>query len=318
MKRRISIIFLSIGIFLALFTGCSSNNDISCEGIWREDNGKVKVLSTISMIDDLVKKIGGEYVDSIALIRGELDPHSYELVKGDGEKFLRADIIFYNGLGLEHGHSLRQNLEGNPKARALGERVDPGALLTREGHYDPHIWMDIGLFMQIVDPIVEVLSQQDPPHAEVYRANGLALHKEMERADRYVWNLLQSIPKERRYLVTSHDAFHYFAKHYLAASADENVQRCFAPEGLAPEAQISLAYLQAVMDHVRNLGISVLFPESNVNQDALRKLVEIGQSEGEKIHLCESKLYGDAMGDKQSYLEMIIHNAEVIAKELLR
>ncbi|NGX46625.1 MAG: hypothetical protein K940chlam2_01821, partial [Chlamydiae bacterium] len=109
-----------------------------------------------------------------------------------------------------------------------------------------------------------------------------------------------------------------FAKHYLTASSDVDVQRCFAPEGLAPDAQISLADMRLAMDKVRALGIAVVFPESNVNQDALRKMVEIGQAERQNVHLCEDKLYGDAMGDRDSYLEMIVHNAEVIAGELRR
>ncbi len=75
------------------------------------------------MIQDIVRQVGGEHVDVIALINGEMDPHSYQLVKGDGEKITRADLIFANGLGLEHGPSLRQQLENNPKAVPLGNWI---------------------------------------------------------------------------------------------------------------------------------------------------------------------------------------------------
>ncbi len=287
---------------------------------WRSENGKIKVLSSVAMIDDLVKQIGGEDVDSIALIRGELDPHSYELVKGDDEKFSRADIIFYNGLGLEHGLSLRQNLINNPKAKAVSEpllKSQLSPILIVDGEYDPHVWMDMALWIQTIDPIVAALSEKDPAHAESYRARGEALRRQMKAADEKIFNLLQAVPQEKRYLVTSHDAFHYFTRHYLAESGDNDWQeRCKAPEGLAPEAQMSVSDIIALIEHVEKYKISVLFPESNVSKDSLRKIVSAAKEKGFPIRLCQEELYGDSMGRAGSYIEMISHNAEVIAKEL--
>ncbi len=190
------------------------------------------------MIHDLVQEIGGDYIDSVPLIRGELDPHSYELVKGDDEKFLRADLIFYNGLGLEHGLSLRKHLQDNPKAIAVTRTIlkeDPSLILISEGQYDPHVWMDIALWMKIIDPIVEACSLKDPQHAAEYRKRGEVLHEKMRVADERAFQMLQAIPQEKRYLVTSHDAFNYFTRHYLAVPGELNWQtRCEAPEGLAP------------------------------------------------------------------------------------
>src|SRR5271163_3592573 len=90
---------------------------------WLEENDKLKVLSTTAQIDDLVTSIGGDRVDSRVLIRGDLDPHSYEMVKGDGEKLAGADLIFYNGLGLEHGANLHVYLRGSLHALAVGEKI---------------------------------------------------------------------------------------------------------------------------------------------------------------------------------------------------
>ena len=99
---------------------------------WKTDNGKVKVLTTIAMIADLVKAIGDGHVDTLTLIKGELDPHSYQLVKGDDEKFASAQLIFFNGLGLEHGPSLQQQLYHSPNAIGLGDKIkdaDPKKIL---------------------------------------------------------------------------------------------------------------------------------------------------------------------------------------------
>lgn len=298
--------------------GCSRPETESKE--WGRSNGKLKVLTTISMINDLVEQIGGDRIDTISLIRGELDPHSYELVKGDDEKFSRADLIFYNGLGLEHGLSLRQNLENNPKAIAVAEPIlqdDPTLILKTDGQYDPHVWMDIALWMRTVEPITEALIQKDPEHAQEYRARAAVILEKMQEADAHVFKTLQTIPSHKRYLVTSHDAFHYFARHYLAEQGEQQWQnRCQAPEGLAPEAHMSVSDVIAIVNHIEQYGVTVLFPESNVSQDALRKIADAGQRKGFMIRMSQEILYGDAMGASDSYLDMIIHNAEVIAREL--
>ncbi len=310
------LLFLLLPLFV---TGCSERCGRGRDAVWREDNGKLKVLSTTEMIDDIVQKIGQDYVDSMALIRGGLDPHSYELVKGDDERFFRADSIFYNGLGLEHGLSLSQNLIRNEKATAVSDgllRDHEDRLMIVEGQYDPHIWMDISLWMETIDPIVAELSCKDPDHAPEFRENGRALREEMERADREVTLRLHRIPAENRYLVTSHDAFSYFTRRYLAEPGEEECwqERCCAPEGLAPDAQLSIVDMRRIVDHIGTYGISVLFTESNVNKDSLKKIVSTGKAMGFAVQLSPEELYGDAMGKSGSYLEMIAHNVDVIAR----
>src|SRR5262245_59697529 len=109
--------FLSlISILLIFCFACRRENSQVSIQTWMQQTGKLKVLSTIAMIDDLVKQVGGEYIDRMTLIKGELNPHSYQLVKGDDEKLAFADIIFFNGLGLEHGPSLQHYLENSKKA----------------------------------------------------------------------------------------------------------------------------------------------------------------------------------------------------------
>src|SRR5262245_16292977 len=122
--------FIFFALFVSLVHGCARHETPNSR--WRQENGKVKILTTIAMINDLVSQIGGDEVDTIALIRGELDPHSYELVKGDDEKFALAELVFYNGLGLEHGLSLRRHLAHNSKAVSVAEpmlKEDPNLIL---------------------------------------------------------------------------------------------------------------------------------------------------------------------------------------------
>jgi manganese/zinc/iron transport system substrate-binding protein len=278
------------------------------------------------MIDDLVRQIGGEHVDTAVLIKGELDPHSYQLVKGDDEKLAFADVIFYSGLGLEHGPSLHGYLKDHKKAIGLGDWLigrHPPLLLYFRGQPDPHIWMDISLWARLVPIIAETLSNKDPVHAEIFKKNAEQLSKTMMEAHQQVKNELQKIPAAKRYLVTSHDAFNYFTRAYLAEDGeDEEIwsERFAAPEGLAPESQISTTDIQSIINHLHQYKIHVIFPESNVNRDSIRKIVEAGRQKGLDVHINDISLYADAMGkpgsDGDTYLKMIQHNAKVIGESL--
>ena len=305
-------------LFLLIFlASCVKSPHLVEERHWRSSNGRIKVLTTTNMINDIVKQIGGDDVDTIPLIRGELDPHSYELVKGDDEKFTRADLIFYNGLGLEHSLSLRRKLEGNLKAISVTNHLleeEASLILVVDGQYDPHIWTDLSLWAEVVQPIVEGLSALAPQKAALFEARGFETRKKMLDLDRFAFQKLQMIPQSKRYLVTSHDAFNYFARRYLRAPGEEDWKSRFrAPEGLAPEAQLSIADIRSVVDHIKEYGVSVLFSESNVSRDSLKKILS---AVGSDVRICEQPLYGDAMEEGQSYLEMMEHNISVIAREL--
>lgn len=301
-----------------LMWGCQQSNSRLSE--WMQSDGKIKILSTTAQIGDLVYEVGGERVDGLVLIQGDLDPHSYEIVKGDAEKLQRADLIFYNGLGLEHGASLSTILNGSPKSTAIGEKISaayPDRILLKDGMIDPHIWMDISLWEKGVDPIVEALSQHDPEGADYYRKRGEVLSEKMVLAHSEVQSLLQQIPASQRYLVTSHDAFHYFTRSYLAEPGEPDWRERFAaPEGLAPEGQLNPRDIRKIIEYLREKRVFVLFPESNVSRDSIRKIALAGKEMGLDIQICSEPLYGDAMSDL-AYLDMMHKNAETIAKYLL-
>ena len=316
MKKLLILLLVPI-----LFFACSSSTKKG-DAIKRyyEPNGKIKVLSTTAMIDDLVGEIGGEQIDHLSLIVGNLDPHSYELVKGDDEKLERADLIFYNGLGLEHGASLRYYLESKG-AIPLGDRVlakDPTSFLFIDRQVDPHIWMDVGLFAEVVDPIVESLSKNASEYAELFAKRGKELKEKMQLKDRALYEVMQQLPSESRYLVTSHDAFNYFTKKYLAdPQEDEWQKRASAPEGLAPDGQMSVLDIQKVTDFLCENQVRVVFPETNVSRDSLKKIISVCRERGLHVKIADIPLYGDTMGGEgtgaETYLQMIEHNIKTLS-----
>ena len=311
--------FVLVAAFCLIFS-CAKAPQAS----FNSENGKLKVLATTAMIDDLIAEIAGDAIDHVSLILGDLDPHSYEIVKGDDDKILRADVIFSNGLGLEHGASVREHLRKHPCVVSLGDfliQEDRHPFLTIDGQLDPHFWMDVELFSRTIRPIITTLSEKDPIHASLFEKRGANLHKKMIEKDRIFWEKMQHIPEEKRYLVSSHDAFYYFAKKYLASPGETDWKKRFmAPQGLAPDGQMSVVDIQKVSDFLCLNEISVVFPETNISQDALKKIVSICREKGLFVKIAKTPLYGDTMGVKgtgaDTYLDMIEHNVDVLVEEL--
>ena len=289
---------------------------------WMRPDGKIKVMSTTAMIEDLVKQIGGDFISSICLINGRLDPHSYELVKGDDEKFSAAHLIFYNGIDLEHGASVRYRLENSANAIPLGDQVFakfPERFLSVDGQIDPHIWMDMSLFAEVVDPIVEALCSKDPIHASEYTRRGQECKEQLKQKDTKLCEMIRKIPEKARFLVTSHDAFNYFAKRYLSLEDQENWQtHVQAPEGIVPDGQMSVMDIQKVSDFICENGVGVIFPETNISQGPLQKIVTICRKRGVEVEIAKIPLHGDAMAENQSYAEMMEHNVETFLSHMAK
>lgn len=287
-------------------------------------NKKIKVLSTIPMIGDLVERIGGEAIDHMTLIRGNIDPHNYELVKGDVEKIQYADIVFYNGLGLEHGASLSYQIQNHRKSIALGNYLLENykdKIIISEGEIDPHVWMDVSLWKNSIDLVVKVLSDIDFANGEYFATNGTKLLAELHQLDLEMFSLIQEIPEERRFLVTSHDAFSYFARRYFAMADEADwSKRCAAPEGLAPDGQLSMGHIRDIVAHLSQYRISVIFPESNVSPDSLKKVREACLEKGIEVSISKNSLHGDSVGEENgsanTYMKMMKKNAEVIHQSL--
>lgn len=315
-------------LLLFFCIGCSNSSSACNTREWKDATDGHRVLATTAMIGNIVARIGGDSIHCLTLICGELDPHSYQLVKGDDEKLALAEAIFCNGLGLEHGPSLAEALRDNPKAYAVGDYIAnqyPEEILYVDRQIDPHIWMDVSLWSQMIPYVKDTLIRLDPQHEALYTQNSEQLMKEMKQAHEEIQMLLAKVPPEKRYIVTSHDAFQYFTRAYLATEQERLhggwEVRFAAPEGLAPESQVSARDIQMILQHLLQYHIQVLFPESNLNRDALRKIVQAAGDNGLQVHLADVALYGDAMGPKgsegETYMGMLRHNAQVIYRFLM-
>lgn len=316
-----------LGFVFLFCTGCFSRPD--SHSAWFSDNGKIKILCTTRMIQDIVQEIGGDNVDCLTLILGESDPHSYQLVKGDDEKFKRADIIFYNGLGLEHGPTLGSALKKNVKAYAVADYIQkkrPGDMVSIANTQDPHVWMDVSLWKESIPYIVDILSRALPKQVKQLQKAAKKLENNLDMLDAEILARLTNIPQSQRYLVTTHDAFNYFARRYICSKKELRKelwkQRVQAPEGLAPDSQLSTADIKRLVDHILRYGITVIFAEANVNRDSINKIADATRKKGHFIEIAQKPLYADSLGPKDSnantYAKMMQYNSIVISESLSR
>ncbi len=329
---NIKKIFSLVTLFLCVLflTSCSSSKNqhstlqADASSSQTQDQ-KIHVLCTTGMIRDLVQQIGKDHITTEVLIKENLDPHTYELVKGDGEKLSEASIIFYNGLGLEHSPHLFMHLKKHPNSHALGDYIAskfPNELIYVDQQVDPHIWMNVALWKESIDLIVQVLLKEDPNNSEVYLSNAHILSNEMSQTHHTIMSMLQELPENQRYLVTCHDAFNYFTKVYLSTTEEAKSEvwreRCKSPEGLSPDSQLSLADIQEVVQHLKKHDIQMVFPEANVNLNSIKKIMEATKKMGLSVHVSPYYLYADSLSKKgepqDTYLKMIHYNAEIISK----
>ncbi len=278
--------------------------------------GPLNVLSTIAMIGDVVRQIGGDRIRAETMLGAGVDPHLYRATREDIARMLRADVLFYNGLVLEGkmiDAIVRVARSGKP-VFAVTELLPQDKLIEPEGEnglYDPHVWMDVRLWSQAAGFIAERLVELDRPGAASYRRNLAALQAKMAELDTYAERAIATIPERQRVLVTAHDAFNYFERRYAI--------EVIGIQGLSTEGEAGVRRIQDLVDRLVTNRIPAVFVESSVSDRNIRALVEGAGARGHRV-VVGGELFSDAMGEPGSYegtyIGMIDHNVTTIARAL--
>jgi manganese/zinc/iron transport system substrate-binding protein len=273
-----------------------------------------RIVSTVAMVGDLVREIGGDRVRAETLLGEGVDPHTYRPTRADIARLTGADAIFYNGLLLEGQMTdvfVRLARSGKP-VFAVTELLAAEQLLQEDdGKDDPHVWMDVALWAKAAEHVRDALIRLHPGDADVFRRNGEDLGRRLTALDAYVKRVIGSIPDQRRVLVTAHDAFGYFARRY--GIAVEGIQ------GLSTEAEAGLRRIQELVDMLSERSVPAVFVETSVNDRNVRALIEGAAAKGHRVAI-GGALFSDAMGPpgsyEGSYVGMMDHNATIIARAL--
>ena len=316
MKKKIILSFTAlILLIVSVFFLFSSKDNIKLHHYYNK-NGNKKVLCTTEMILVLVDALKVDGLDSIELMPTGVDPHSYKLVYGDNDKFDCADIVFYNGLNLEHTEGLKHRLDNHVNSISIGDMISkaqPQSIIYIDGQPDPHIWQDIILWMDALTIVKDVMVNQFNEQKSTIESHYQKAMQKLLSTHQDMKDIVLS-DNSNRYLVTTHDAFNYFTRQYLADSDSNWQQHVNSPEGLSPESQLNITEINNTIEFIKLNDVTTIFPEYGVNQKSLNKLVELCRNQGRNISVSKRELYGDCMPyvprkvNLDDYTDMMRHN----------
>lgn len=308
-------------LFVLLLVGCNSGTstkDRTFHGV-----RPIKAVATTGMVGDLVRNVGGSRVAVTDLFKPGVDPHTYRANADDLKVLQSADIIFASGFHLEGkmGTVLEQMNRKKPSISlaeatfptgARGEQPGAKRLLMDDEHPDPHLWFDVQLWSNLATQTGTELAKFDPEGASEYKQNAADYVKKLLTLDAEVREAIKEIPKERRVLVTSHDAFRYFGQAY-----DIDVRGI---QGVSTEAEAGLKRINELVDFLDKAKVKAVFVESSVSPRAMEAVLQGCHQRGHKDIKTGGELFSDAMGDpgtpEGTYEGMIRHNVKTIVNAL--
>lgn len=297
----------AVGILLGLWLSACSAAD---SGANSEVDAKPNVVSTSTVINDWAAQVCGDEIELTGILQPGADPHVYEPVPKDSIAFEQADLILYNGYNLEPGLIKLMNAAGI-KARKVpvGEVVQP-LQLNKAGETvpDPHVWGDVKNAIAMVNAIRDALIELSPEDREEFIQNAANFNAQLQQLDAWTAKQIQTIPANKRKLVTTHDAFQYYANAYGLDVFGTLI-------GISTEEQPSAQTVKKLSDAIKSTGVPAIFAETTINP-ALIKTVA-GES-GAK--LAPTSLYSDSIGapgsDGDSYIKMVVSNTRTIVQAL--
>ena len=315
MKRK----FVGVGLLVlgaCLITSCDRNR-----AIWK-DESKVNAVATSHMVTDLVRVIGGDKVEVIGMMKAGVDPHSYDQTASDVAAMNTADVIFYSGLHLE-GHvqeGLEKRAAKGDDVYAVTKNMTKAELIQPEEEFaayaDPHVWGDPELWSKTINVVVAGLSKEAPAHADAFQQRGEEYRKQLLELKQWSQQRISEVPADQRVLVTSHDAFFYFAKAY-----DFEVKGL---QGLSTENVSGVKDVEDLITFIKERKLKTIFPESSVNKKGIQT---VANKAG--VKLSHEELFSDAMGesgdvvelngesyDRGTYIGMQKHNINTVVEGL--
>jgi manganese/zinc/iron transport system substrate-binding protein len=302
MKRFVLIIVISLVI-----ASCKSD---------KTSNGKLNVVTTTSMITDLVKNIGGDLINIQGLMGSGIDPHLYKASEGDVSKLSNADLIFYNGLHLE-GKLVEvfekmgnQNIKTVPIAEIIDERTLIGSDYF-QSNYDPHIWFDVDYWKQATQYVAQKLGEAVPEHKATFESNGQKYIAELEVLKAKLITTIETLPKEKRILVTAHDAFNYFGKAFGF--------EVLGLQGLSTATEAGVQDVQNLAAFIIKNNVKAIFVESSVPKRTIEALQAAVKSKDHDVEI-GGTLFSDALGNagttEGTYIGMFTFNVNTIVNAL--
>jgi zinc/manganese transport system substrate-binding protein len=262
------------------------------------------VVASFSILGDFARNVGGERVSVTTLVGPDSDAHVYAPAPADAKKIADAQAVIVNGLGLEGW--LPRLLQASGSKAPIVVATRGIAPLKLGSDADPHAWQSVINAKIYVANIRDALVAADPADAEVFRKNAQAYLLRLDALDREVREATALIPKARRKVISTHDAFGYFA----AAYGIEFV----APLGVSTESEVSARDIAGIITQIKTSKIPAVFLE-NISDDRLIR--RISAETGARVGgtLFSDSLTGEK-GDAPTYIDMVRHNIKALTSAL--
>jgi len=262
------------------------------------------------MITDWTEEVGGDKIQLQGILKPGTDPHVYEPVPADSLALEKADLILYNGYNLEPGLIKLMNSAGlKAKKFAVGEVVQPMDFNYKGKKVpDPHVWGDAKNAIAMVQAIRDRLIELSPKDREKFTKNAAQLTDELKQLDTWITQQIQTIPENQRQLVTTHDAFQYYARAYKIPIAGTLI-------GISTEEQPSAQTVKSLSDGIKKIGVHSIFAETTINPALIKT---VAQEAG--VKLAPRELYSDSIGapgsEADTYIKMLAANTRTIVEAL--
>ncbi len=300
MRSLLALLFLSF-----LCTSGRAQQNVSQTD---PDNGLPLVVTSASIFADMTAMVAGGNVriQSVVPIGG--DPHIYEPTPADVRLVAGADLVLINGLTFE---GWMNELIANSGTRAETVTITEGIGTIASEEYanssDPHAWMTAQNGLTYVKNIRDALIELDPFNRKVYEFNANVYLQQLEAIDQEIFRQIASIPKENRILITSHDAFRYYGRHY-------GIQ-VEAALGTSTDAEVQTDDVNRLTTIIRNSGVPAIFVESTINPKLIRQIAL------DNNVIIGGYLYADSLGEPDTeagtYEGMLRYNTTTIVEALL-
>jgi zinc/manganese transport system substrate-binding protein len=265
---------------------------------------RVNVVTSFSILGDFVKNVGGERASVTTLVGPDGDVHVYTPAPADAKKIADAKLLVINGLGLEGW--LPRLLQASGSKAPIIVATRNIAPLKLGSDADPHAWQSVANAKIYVTNIRDALGAADPADAETFRANTERYLAKLNALDREVREAIGKIPESRRKVISTHDAFGYFASAYGIEFV--------APLGVSTESEASARDIAGIITQIKTAKIPAVFLE-NISDPRLIR--QIAAETGARIG---GTLYSDSLtgekGDAPTYIDMVRHNIRALTGAL--
>ncbi len=276
------------------------------------------VVASFSIIADLVRVVGGSHVEVTSLVGPNTDAHVFDPTPADAKRLANAKLVVTNGLGFEGWMERLIKSSGyrGPvivASRGVKTIQEASGHSHQHGHShshaaDPHAWQNPVNVKQYVNNIRLALAAAKPEAADEFERRAASYSRELDALDQSIRDRLKTVPVAQRRIITSHDAFGYFAAAY-------NV-RFYPLQGLSTGSEPSAADVVRIIDQIKKNKVTAIFIENISDSRVLERLTK---ESGARIG---GTLYADALsepgGAVDTYLKMITHNANAIVDSFAR